>query len=195
VDQEEIAMLVGKLHAMAGEVDVADTQLVPISKAAEKAKVPAVTVVHMILGGFLKHVVRLAGAGGITALRVDPGEVKRHAAACTKGISPMEAFIALKIPKETGWGLVDRCPQEVSLAVDWIACPTDDHRIPRFNPAAVAGFKTRFTHPARIAEHHGLQIGEVVRRLKQRGVRPVLTTAEIGVDFYRVRDLKPDLFI
>lgn len=194
VDQEEIAMLVGKLHAMADEVDVADKELVPVSKAAEKAKVPAVTVVHMILGGFLKRAVRLAGEDGITALRVDPVEVKRYAAAFTKGISPMEAFIALKIPKETGWGLVDRCPQEVSLAIDWIAGPAGGHRIPRFDPATISDFKARFIHPARIAEQHDLKIGEAVRRLKQRGVRPVLTRAEIGVDFYRVEALQAEIF-
>lgn len=194
VDREEVAMLVGKLHAKAVQMDVAGDELVPVSKAAEKAKIPAIAVVHMILGGFLERVVRLAGQDGIGALRVDPVEVKRHVVACTAGLSPMSAFGALKIPRDVGWRLVDRHPGDVSLAVDWVVCPSDDHRIPRFDPEAVSGFKARFTHPARIAEQHGLQIGTVVNRLIRRGIRPVLARAEIGLDFYRVGDLKADLF-
>ncbi|SNT76814.1 TniQ family protein [Paracoccus seriniphilus] len=194
VDRDEIAVLVGKLHAKAAELDAETDGLVPVSKAAEKAKVPAVAVVHMILGGFLGRVFRLAGQGGIGALRVDSTEVERHAAAFGVGLSPMAAFGALKIPRDVGWRLVDRHPQEVSLTVDWIAGSDDSHRIPRFDPADVGDFKARFTHPARIAETHGLQVGEVVGRLKRRGIRPILTRAKIGVDFYRTNDLEPDLF-
>lgn len=194
VDSEEIAGLVGKLHAKAVELGVETDELVSVSKAAEKAKVPAVIVVHMILGGFLERVFRLADQDGIEALRVDPAEVKRHRASCTKGLSSMEAFASLKISKEIGWCLVDRWPKEVSLSVDWIVGPEEGHQIPRFDPAVVADFKARFTQPARLAERHELQSGEVARRLKRRGVRPALARAEIGIDFYRISDLTPDLF-
>lgn len=193
VDREEIAMLVGKLHAKAVELDVENSGLVPVSKAAEKAKVPAVTVVHMILGSFLERVFRLAGQDGIAALRVDPEEVKRHRSFCSTGLSAMDAFASLKISKTIGWCLVDRSPDEVSLAVNWIVCSEETHRIPWFDPAVVADFKDRFTHPARIAEQNGLQVGKVVSRLKRRGVRPALTKAEVGENFYRTRDLEADL--
>lgn len=193
VDREEIAMLVGKLHAKAVELGVETDGLVPVSKAAEKAKVPAVTVVHMILGGFLERVFRLAGQEGIAALRVDPAEVKRHRATCARGLSAMEAFAALKISRNILWRLVDRSPEEVSIAVNWIACPEGGHRIPWFDLAVVADFKARFTHPARIAEQHGLQIGEVASRLQRRGVRPALSKAEVGENFYRMRALQ-DVF-
>ena len=187
-------MLVGKLLAKAVEMGAETEELVPVSKAAEKAKVPAVTVVHMILGGFLSRVFRLAGQGGIGALRVDPTEVKRRRDIDMAGLSPMAAFCELKIPRDVGWRLVDRHPQEVSLAIDWIAGPDDSHHIPRFDPMVVADFKARFTHPGRIAECHGLQVGEVVGRLKRKGIRPVLAKAEVGVHFYRVSDFTPDLF-
>jgi len=156
--------------------------------------VPAVTVVHLILGGFLERVFRLAGEDGIAALRVDPAEIKRHRAICSKGLSAMEAFASLKISKTIGWCLVDRSPEEVNLAVNWIVCPEEAHRIPWFDPAVVAEFKARFIHPARIAQQHGLQAGEVVRRLKRRRVRPAAAEAEVGENFYRTRDLKADLF-
>ena len=135
------------------------------------------------------------GAGdGIAALRVDPGEVKRHRSFCSTGLSAMDAFASLKISKTIGWCLVDRSPEEVSLAVKWIVCSEETHRIPWFDPAVVADFKDRFIHPARIAEQHGLQVGKVVSRLKRRGVRPALTKAEVGENFYRTRDLEADLF-
>jgi len=100
----------------------------------------------------------------------------------------------LKISRNILWRLVDRCPEELSLSVKWIVGNDAEHRIPRFDPTVVADFKVRFTHPARIAEQHGLQVGKVVSRLKRRGVRPALTKGEVGEDFYRTRDLKTDLF-
>ncbi|WP_428515269.1 hypothetical protein [Roseovarius sp.] len=195
VDREEIAVLVGKLHATAVELGVESDGLVSVSKAAEKAKVPAITVVHMILGGFVERVFRLAGQDGLGAIRVDPDEVKRHRGACTAGLSPLAAFSTLKLPRDVGWALVGRCPDEMSLAVSWISCPNEGHRIPRFDREVVAKFKARFTHPARLAEAHDLQIGEVVDRLKRRGIRPLLKRSEIGLDFYRISDLKADLII
>lgn len=194
VDRNEIAMLVGKLHATAVEVGMEADGLVPVSKAAEKAKVPAIIVVHMILGGFLERVFRLAGQDGVGALRVDPVEVKSHRGACTGELTPLAAFSSLKIPRDVGWALVDRCPDEMGLAVRWITCPNEGHRIPWFEREVVAEFKARFTHPARLAEAHNLPIGEVAVRLKRRGIRPMLERAEIGVDFYRTGDLKADLF-
>ena len=109
------------------------------------------------------------------------------------GRQPAAAFGALKIPRDVGWRLVDRCPKEVSLAVHWVVGPDASHRIPRFESAVIAEFKVRFSHPARIAELYNLQIGEVVRRLKRRSIRPVLVKSEIGLDFYRHDDLKPEM--
>lgn len=194
VDREEIAVLVGKLNATAFELGVERDGLVSVSKAAEKAKVPAITVVHMILGGFLGRVYRMAGQDGVGALRVDPFEVKRHRGACTAGLSPRVAFSTLKIPRDVGWALVDRYPDQMSLAVNWITCPNEGHCIPSFGREVVAEFTAQFTHPARLAETHDLQIGEVIGRLKRRGIRPLLERAEIGVDFYRTSDLKTELF-
>lgn len=194
VDREEVARLLANLHTKAVEEEACHGDLVPVSKAAEKVKAPAIAVVHLILGGYLKRVIRLANQEGIGALRVDPEEVGQHSLALTSKLSSAEAFGALKIPREVGWNLVDRAPAEVSLPVTLILGPNGAHQIPRFDPEVVADFMARFIHPARIAEQHDLQIGEVVRRLKQRGVRPVLSRAEIDIDFYRVGDLEQDLF-
>ncbi|MCA2011036.1 TniQ family protein [Cereibacter sphaeroides] len=194
VDSEELAKLVGRLHAKAIELDAETDGLVPVAKAAEKAKVPAVAVVHMILGGFLERVFRLAGQDGISALRVNPEEIKRHRAFCSMGMSTEETAASLKISPSILWRLVDRSPEEASLTVKWIVGSDTQHGIPRFDPTVVADFNERFAHPSRIAAQYDQQTGKVVNRLKQQRVRPVLTEAEVGAYFYRWCDLKPDLF-
>ncbi len=188
-------MLVGKLHAKAVLTEVPLAGLVPISKAAEKAKVPAIIVLHLILGGFLDRVVRFAGQEGIGALLVDPEEVKRKKQCVTVGLSSADAFSPLKIAKEVGWRLVDQYQAIIGLTVMEIFGPDRSHAIRRFDPDSVGRFSATFTTPARLAEQHDLQIGEVVGRLKRSGARPVISKAEIGMDFYRVSALKRDLFL
>ncbi len=168
--------------------------MVTISKAAEKAKVPAITVVHLILGGFLDCLVRLVGQEGIGALLVDPEEVKLQKEVVTVGMSSMEAFSNLKIPKKVGWRLVDQHEPIVDLAVMEITGADQNHKIRRFDPASVARFKATFTTPARLAEQYDLQVGEVVGRLKRSGARPVFSKVEVGVDLYRVTDLREEIF-
>lgn len=194
VDCEDVAMLVGNLHARAVELGVETNGLLPISKVSDIVNVPAITVVHMVLGGFLERVFRLAGHYGLAALRVDPVEVKRHRSSFAEGLSPMEAFASLKISQNIGWRLVNRDPKDVRLAVDWIVGPQEGHRIPRFDPVVVDDFKDQFIHPARIAELYGLRVGDVIRRLKRRGVRPELSIVEVGENFYRTCKLQASLF-
>jgi len=194
VDQEEIAMLVGKLQAKAVLNDQPLAGMVPISKVAEKAKVPAVTVVHLILGGFLDRVACVNDQKGIGAILVDPDEVKRRKETVTAGMSSMEAFSALKIPKEVGWRLVDLHNEIARLAVLEIIGPDQDHKTLRFDPDSVAGFKATFTTPARLAEQYDLQVGDVVGRLKRSGVKPAVSRAVVGIDFYRTTDLREGLF-
>lgn len=169
-------------------------RMVPISKAAEKAKVPAVTVVHLILGGFLDRVACVDGQKGVGAILVDPDEVKIRKGTVTAGMSSMEAFSALKIPKEVGWRLVDHHDETAQLAVFEIAGPDQDHKIWRFDPDSVSRFKATFTTPARLAEQYDLQVGEVVGRLKRSSVRPAVPKSSAGVDFYRITDLGEGLF-
>ena len=194
VDRDEVAMLVGKLHAKAVLAADPCAGVVTISKAAERAKVPAITVAHLILGGFLEHVVRVVGQEGIGAILVDPDEVKQHARAATWGLSAMEAFSALKIPRNVGWRLVDHHHAVAKLTVTEFMGPDTSHRIWRFDPKNVSEFMAIFTTPARLAEQRGLQVGEVVGRLKRAGSRPIISKAEVGVDFYRIRNLTENLF-
>lgn len=194
VDQAEIALLVSNLHANAARLLTATENLVAISKAAERAKVPAVTVVHMILGGLLNQVFCMKGEQGVAALRVDPVEIKNQAPSCSWDFSIMEAAGLLKLSPQIVWRLLDRHPEEVSMQLHWVICPSAHHRIPRIAPEEIADFKKRFIHSARIAEQCGLRVCEVESRLKRRGIRPALSEAEVGQDFYRTHVLKLGLF-
>ncbi|WP_116599989.1 TniQ family protein [Primorskyibacter marinus] len=194
VDCEEIAMLVGKLHARAVKLDTETDQLVPISKAAEKAKVPAVIVVHMILGGMLERLFYMVDEQGIAALRVDPAEVKEKASSLPSEHSIVEAAVLLKLPLQTVWRLLDRHPEEVSMQISWIDCPSQDHCIPRIPLKEIANFKARYIQPSRIAEQYGLRVCVVESLLKRRGIKPVLSEKKVGVDFYRTRVLEMGIF-
>lgn len=139
--------------------------------------------------------VRLASQEGVGALLVDSDEVKRQKDCVTVGLSSVDAFSPLKIAKEVGWRLVDQYQAISGLTVIEIFGLDRSHTIRRFDPESVERFKATFTTPARLAEQHDLQIGEVVGRLKRSGARPVISKAEIGMDFYRVSALKRDLFL
>lgn len=195
VDSEEIAKLVGKLQANATLLGSEVDGLVSISKAAEKAKILGVTVVHMILGRFIDHVFCVTGVEGIAALRVDPAEIKKQASCLSWGCSITEAAGSLKLSPQIVWHLLDHHSEEVSMQVHWISCPSTHHRIPRIAPEEIADFKKRFIHPARIAEQCDLRVCEVESRLKRRRIRPVATETEVGENFYRASALELGFFI
>ncbi|TCM76380.1 TniQ family protein [Rhodovulum steppense] len=102
VDAEDVRRFLESIGRAAPAVAENPAGLVPIGKASEKAKSPAVEIVHLILGGFLDRVVRLDGEHGLAALRVDPVEVKSVIGEVMIGLSPGEAFNRLRIPNRSG---------------------------------------------------------------------------------------------
>ncbi|KZX97359.1 MULTISPECIES: hypothetical protein [unclassified Sulfitobacter] len=194
VNQAEIALLVSKLHGNSIKLAKADVSLVPIEKAAEIAKVPAVTVVHMILGGLLDQVFCIASELGIAALRVEPAEVNARVSSSPWKNSIMDTAGSLKLSPQIVWRLLERHPKEVSMQPKQIDCPTAHHHFPSVDSEEITKFMEQFIHPARIAELCGLRTCEVVSRLKKRGIRPVASKAEVGENFYRTRVLELDLF-
>ncbi|WP_084294420.1 TniQ family protein [Leisingera aquimarina] len=188
VDGDEVVDLTDALSAKAtlsGDV----SGLVTIAKAAEKAKIPGVCVVQLILAGCLQSVARIGGVPGIGGLRVCPSEVKAVAAATLLGMTATETFAALKLTRDAGWELVDRYPEEVSLTPQKIAGVSSAFTITRFLPETVSAFDARFTTLARAAEKHGPGVKELKVSLKKVGVKPVLPWREVGADIYKVSDI------
>ncbi|MEE4119923.1 MAG: hypothetical protein V2I65_12980 [Paracoccaceae bacterium] len=166
---------------------------VSISKAANKVSAPAVDILHLILGGFLREVVRIETEEGIAALRVDPAEIRPLLAEVMTGLSPQQAFAALKIPRAAGWTLTMPDPGTPRLDCIRVPCPDRTHEIVRFRPEDVAAFKSRYTTVARIAEIHDLQIRTVWSSLKRNRVRPIVRKGDCGIELVQTEDLPEEL--
>jgi hypothetical protein len=193
VDAQEVDRLLARLHDKAAAVPEAPDGLVSVSKAANKVSAPAVDILHLILGGFLREVVRIETEKGIAALRVDPAEIRPLLAEVMTGLSPQQAFAALKIPRVAGWALTMPDPGTPRLDCIRVPCPDRTHEIVRFRPEDVAGFKSRYTTVARIAEIHDLQIKTVWSRLKRNRVRPIVRKGDCGIELVQTADLPEEL--
>lgn len=188
VDNLEVERFLEVLRAKAMPVDAVPAGMVPIAKAAEKAKCPCVEIVHLILGGFLANVVRYRDVHGYAAVLVDPDEVRQQIQVLMQDLPASTAFGRLKIPKSTGWTLVSRS-EGPRLPAQVVEGKDGGHRIYRFAEEAVDAFMAEFTTPARIANQHGEPIGIIMNKLKRAGVRPVMTRREVGIDFFRVLEV------
>lgn len=188
MDEREVARFLVDLHACALPVDLVPSGLVPIAKAAEKAKASSVEIVHLVLGGFLSNVVRRRDLDGYEAVHVDPGEIRTRMAESMSGMSASAAFGQLKIPRATGWALVDR-DDDLRLVPSIIEGPSGRHRIYRFQGEVVGAFASEFTTVARVANKLAVETSVVLSRLRQAGMKPVLKREEIGIDLYRTADL------
>ncbi|QFT58931.1 hypothetical protein FIU94_08845 [Sulfitobacter sp. THAF37] len=188
VGQDAVEQLLEKLLSAARPVAFAPSEMVTIAKATEKAKVPGVEIVHLILGGFLSKVVRLQDVDGVASLHVDPEEVRAAIGTHVPGISASSAFAMLRIPKATGWALTERtvAPHLPSIMVEG---KNGRHRFFRFDERAIAKFAEEFTTVVRIANEHDLGRKDVAKTLRRHRVRPAIARDEIGIDFYRVEEL------
>ena len=188
IGNQDIERFLSALRDSAQPTDRRSGHMVTISKAAEKAKLSCIEIVHLVLGGFLPTVVRLNGVEGYAAILVDPDEVRSAKAQHLPGMSATDAFGRLKIPRSSGWELVHRekGPRLRPIVVTGV---TGQHRIFRFDEEHVAAFRAEFTTEIRIANAYDMEKKDVVARLKKRGVRPILRTVDIGIELYRTKDI------
>ena len=59
----------------------------------------------------------------------------------------------------------------------------------RFSEDHVAAFAAEYTTEIRVANANGIEKKDVVKRLRTRGVRPILGQVDIGLDMYRAQDI------
>lgn len=185
VDAREVTAFLEKLHACSEVVQTVPPGLVPISKAAEKAKATSVDVVHLVLGGFLTKVVRAAHASGVAAIHVDPDEVRAEIGICKEGLSAHEVFGRLNVSRSAGWALVLR-EDEPRLPSTIVVGRNGVHRFHRFREEDVASFMARFATVPRIANNRGCGTKELFDHLNRTRARPVIHRHEIGMDLYRI---------
>jgi len=185
VDADEVNDFLEKLHACAHPVNIIPSGMVPISKAAEKVKATSVDIIHLVLGGYLTSVVRLAHVSGIAALHVDPNEVRAEIGICKKGLAANEVFRRLNVPRSTGWALALR-ENEPRLPSMVITGRNGKHRFHRFRAKDVEEFMVRFATVPKIANSLGCGTKALCDHLQRTQARPVIHRKEIGLDLYRI---------
>lgn len=191
VPEAAVHALLERVRAAAAPVDRAEPGMVPIAKAAEKARVRGIDIVHLILGGFLRRVQRLRAPDGIAGLLVDPAEVRETAARTLVGIPAAEAFGILKMPPASIWALVDEPEEEAAIPAITIEGENGAYRFHRFRREDLEAFKAVFTTVPRIAEQAGreFRLDEIGGRLNAAGVKPVFRKRDLGIQLYRIADL------
>lgn len=189
VDSQDIATLLGRLQARSEPVENLPAGMVDLATAAMKLKAPAVEIVHLVLGGFLAKVARLDGLEGLAAIHVNPAETKSVVSEVMVGLSPAEAFGKIPMPVASGWSLVTEFPDRASLPMIKIRSASGDHTIHRVRAEDVEAFRAEFTTEARIANALGMGQRDLKPKMKSAGVKPVFRKADIGVRFFRRRDL------
>lgn len=188
VDNREIKRFLEALRAAARPVDIEPKGMVSIAKAAEKAKLLSVEIVQLILRGFLEYLARLRDGDGYSAILVDPSEVRKQSNTVLAGMCASAAFGRLKIPKATGWALVNRRygPGLDPMVIDG---RTGQHQFFRFSEETDAAFFAEFTTEARFATNQSLDRRVVVSHLNRARVRPALDAFEFGVNIYRAAQM------
>ena len=191
VPEAAVHALLDRFRAAAAPVDHAEPGMVPIAKAAEKARVRAIDIVHLILGGCLRRVQRLRALDGIAGLLVDPAEVRAAAARTLVGISVAEAFGILKMPPASVWALVHAPEEETAIPAISVEGENASYRVHRFRREDLEAFEAVFTTEPRIAEQtgHEFKPDEIGRRLNFAGVKPVFRKRDLGIQLYRIADL------
>ena len=187
VDFEDIEALLSALSERARIVDAVAPRFVPIAKAAEQGRATSGEILQLVLGGFLKTVVRPGDVGGVGGLHVDPVEVRARVAENLPGLAAAAAFGRLKIPVAVGWDLASRSREPCLEPMEIRG--RNGHRFFRFDEDVVSVFASRFTTAARLGSALDIPSGKLRKMLKTAGAKPVATRAEIGLDMYRVEDL------
>lgn len=128
---------------------------------------------------------------GCSAILVEPAEVRAQSCAVLVGTSASAAFGLLKIPKASGWALVER-QDGTRLDPVIVDGRTGQHRIYRFTQEVISNFMSEFITDVRLGNAYDVQKRVAIAHLKRSRVRPAVPHAEIGIYLYRASEI-PEL--
>jgi hypothetical protein len=189
-DAAQIAVFLQDLDRVARSVDFIAEDLVPVSKAAERAKISSAEIVHLILGQHLETVVHKLDGIGIASIFVDSDQVKFAAKNLLTGLPSSSAAGRLKMPRQSVLKLVSEYPEVLPSQI--VKPQTGTHEFNRFLEEDVEAFRAKFTTAIRVANEHGVELKVILGGFKRAGVKPVFQYNEIGIDLYRASDI-PEL--
>lgn len=188
VDARDIENFLAALDACARSVARVPAGMVTIAKAAEKAKLPGVDIVHLILGGFLGKVVRDADTWGVAAIHVDSAEVRQVVRDTLVGVSPSQAAGRMGFPVRTVWALLDDEESGV-LPSTRVHGPNGKHSFSRLEIFDLDRFRVAYLKSGDIANRSGVPRDRVEKDLRRFRVQPILPKSRIGLDLYQANDL------
>ncbi|MCA1777663.1 MAG: TniQ family protein, partial [Loktanella sp.] len=181
-DAEQVAEFLENLLSATRTVATIADDLVPISKAAERAKISSAEILHLILGYHLKTVVRISDSEGIASIFVDSDEVKGCAKTLLIGLTISGAAGCLKMPRQSVAMLASEYPHVLVPTI--VAAEQGAHQFVRFMEQDVHHFRENYTTAVRVANTHGVEAKVVLGRLKRAGVKPIFHRASIGISIY-----------
>jgi hypothetical protein len=189
VAETQIREFLDRLSACGRQVDAVPAGLVPIAKAAERAKLPGVDILHLVLGGYLSDVVLLSAREGIAAVHVDAAEVGAMATLHMTDLSPSAAAARLRLPPRTIWALLEDRESGTFLPSRLVHGPNGRHLFRRIAPEAVDTFGANYLNAAQIAERLQIPRRDLERDLRFHRIAPAIPAPDIGVDLYRAADV------
>jgi hypothetical protein len=189
-DAAKIAGFLEDLRNATRSVPIISDDLVPVSKAAERAKISSGEIVHLILGRHLKTVVRKSGGTGIASIFVDSDEVKSAARNLLIGLSFSSAAGCLKMPRQSVLKLASEHLD--SLPPHIVKPKAGTHEFARFLEEDIDAFREKFITAIRVANIHGVELKVILGQFKRAGVKPIFRYSEYGIDLYRADDI-PEL--
>jgi hypothetical protein len=140
--------------------------MVPIVKAAEKAKLLAVEVVQLILGSFLSRVVCWTAEQGYSSVLVDPVEVKQLKHDVLVGVSVSKAAGLASLSVRTMWKLTDLDNGFAMLPVIGIKTRQGNRVIYGIMAEDVAAFRRQYLKTSDVAEHLECAVSDATKRLR-----------------------------
>jgi hypothetical protein len=191
IDGDQVSAFLAALETVTRPVTTVPARFVPLGKAAEKAKVPTIDIVHALLAGFLETAIRLETVAGLGAIHVDPTEVKEVIKNRMLGLSASAVADALTLLPRDLWTMVDLQTEPFlpSIIVDG----KNGYRFHRFDRGTVEAFRMRYVSERGLADALGILRTDLIRRIKDAGVRPVLAPPDVAVEVYWIEDLPPSL--
>ncbi|ABG33484.1 TniQ family protein [Roseobacter denitrificans] len=188
VDRADVKKLLAQIEQLVPTVVATPAGHVPLIKAAEKAKTPTGSFMHLLLAGALTDTVRIEGEAGIAALRFDPAQIKTWVLKVdTVGLEPLEVAGKLRLPLEA---VLKLCKDpSAPLKMKTITSSTD-HQFARVPLRDVERFGSIYNSLAPILERLEIRRFELRRILKAKGIKPVFDWANFGTDIYRISDLR-----
>lgn len=192
VDGRAVAEVLERIDTVTHQVDELPCGVFNLGSAAKAARVNLEEILPRLFRGELARAFRLKGACGLSAVHLDPEELKPLAPPPLVGQSLYETWVALSVTTAIGQFLIAEREGGPFLRTTKVPSPRTGNLFDRVLPEDLALFRSTYATQAHLCREAGLHHQEVRRRMDALGIRPVVDPEAAGVRLYRRRDIPPD---